>query len=69
MKIVNFIVNTLKDIGRSLVVQNHEPQIEKKRDRYGNSYWQVYDFTTNKSHTFGSDRDVRAWIEKRHHCL
>lgn len=67
MKIINSIVHQIKNMGRSLVVSNNEPQIEEKSDRYGNLYWQVYDRTTHKSHTFGSDLEVRAWIEERYH--
>lgn len=67
MKIINSIVHQFKNMGRSLVVHKNEPQIEQKRDRYGNLYWQVYDFNTHKSYTFGSDREVRVWIEERYH--
>ncbi|MDJ0688178.1 MAG: hypothetical protein QNJ41_06700 [Xenococcaceae cyanobacterium MO_188.B32] len=67
MKITRFINNILRKIGRSLVVQNNEPIIKQKRDRYGNCYWQIYDFTTNKFYDFGSEQDVRAWIEQRYH--
>ena len=69
MKIIDLIVNGLKNMGRSLVVPKNEPQIHQKCDRYGNLYWQVYDRTTYKSYTFGSDRDVRAWIEERHYHI
>lgn len=67
MKIINLIVHQFKNMGHSLVVRRNEPQIEQKCDRYGNLYWQVYDRNTRKSYTFGSDRDVRAWIEERYH--
>ncbi|VEP16348.1 conserved hypothetical protein [Hyella patelloides LEGE 07179] len=67
MKIVNLIVNTFKDIGRNLVAQKQEPLVQFKRDSYGNSYWQVDDPINNKSYAFDSDRDVRVWIEQRHH--
>lgn len=69
MTIISSTVKLLKNLGRSLVVNHHEPRIERKRDRHGNSYWQVYDFTTNKSYRFGSDGDVRAWIEERYHSV
>lgn len=36
---------------------------------HGNLSWQVYDRTSHKSDTFGSDRDVRAWIEERHYHI
>ena len=67
MKILPSINNILRKIERSLVVQNNEPIVKQKRDRYGNSYWHIYDFTTNKSYEFGSEQDVRSWIENRYH--
>lgn len=67
--IINFITNIWQKVSDSLVTSNHEPQVRQKRDRYGNEYWQAYDFNTNKSYTFGSEQDVRAWIENRHHCF
>ena len=67
MKITQFIDNILRKIARSLVVQNHEPIIKQKRDRHGNLYWHIYDFTTNKSYDFDSEKDVIAWIERRYH--
>lgn len=59
----------IKSIGQSLVSSNHEPQIEKKFDKYGEQYWQAYDFQTNRSHFFGSEQDVRIWIENRYHSF
>ena len=66
MKIINLIV-VLNNFADSLIASKNEPQIEQKCDRYGNLYWQVYDFNTHKSYTFGSDREVRVWIEERYH--
>lgn len=69
MKINNLIVSILQNMGQSLWRQSNEPKIEFKRDRHGNSYWKVYDFTTNQSYAFGSEQDVRAWIENRYHSF
>ena len=66
MKIFNLIVNIFRYMGNSLLAQKTDPYIKQKSDRYGSLYWQVYDFTTNKSYTFGSEREVRAWIEERY---
>ena len=65
----NFIANIFRNIERNLVLKSNEPKVEQKRDRDGNLYWKVYDFTTNKSYTFGSDRDVKIWIENRYHSF
>ncbi|PSB11761.1 hypothetical protein C7B62_04205 [Pleurocapsa sp. CCALA 161] len=67
MKAINSIANILRKAVDSLVISNHEPQVRYKCDRHGNHYWQVYDFNTNKSYIFGSEQDVRVWIENRHY--
>lgn len=69
MKINNFLTNILHRARLGLIISNREPQVWQKYDRQGNQYWQVYDVNTNKSHTFGSEQDVRAWLENRYHCL
>jgi hypothetical protein len=67
MKTTHLLSNTLKNIKRSLMVSQNEPQVKQKRDRYGNSYWQVLDRRTNQSYTFGSDSEAIAWIEQCYH--
>jgi hypothetical protein len=69
MQTINFIAKILRKVGDSLVTSSHEPQVKQKCDRYGNQYWQAYDFNSNKSYTFTSEQDVRVWIENRYHCL
>ena len=69
MKISNLFTSILAKVRRILVTSNHEPQIEQKCDRYGNKYWQAYDLHTNKSYSFGSEHEVRVWIENRYHCF
>jgi len=69
MKIKNLFANILVKARRALVSSNHEPQVKQKCDRYGNKYWQVDDFDSNQSYTFGSEQDVRVWLENRYHCF
>jgi hypothetical protein len=69
MKVINFMTNLWQKIENSLVTSNHEPQVRQKCDRFGNKYWQAYDFYTNQSYTFASEQDVRVWIENRYHCF
>ncbi|MDJ0594893.1 MAG: hypothetical protein QNJ72_33770 [Pleurocapsa sp. MO_226.B13] len=66
VKTLNLIINIFRWIGQVLLAKKNEPCIKHKRDRHGNSYWQIYDFTTNKSYTFDSESEVRAWIEERY---
>jgi hypothetical protein len=44
-----------------------EPQITQKRDRAGNLYFKVYDPSSGESMSFGSEREIRTWIEQRYH--
>jgi hypothetical protein len=67
MKNIKLIVQKILNFGDDLSFQKHEPQIKQKRDRFGDCYWQVYDYTTNKFYEFGSEQDVRVWIENRHY--
>lgn len=46
---------------------NPEPRIYRKRDRYGNSYFQVYDPTTGLSSSFGTEKEVRIWLDERYY--
>lgn len=66
MKKNNFMTSVFNHIKHSLIINRNELDIKQKRDRFGNSYWQVYDPKTNNLHTFASEKDVRVWIETRH---
>lgn len=46
---------------------NTEPKISQKRDRAGNLYFDVYDPTSGASMSFGSEHEIRTWIEQRYH--
>ena len=67
MKINNLLVDILAKAKRKLVTTSSEPQVEQKRDRYGNKYWHVNDLQNHRSYTFGSEQDVRVWLENRHY--
>ena len=67
MEIPRLIVKLFRKSGRSLVTPNIEPQIKHKQDRDGNSSWQIYDLATNTSSAFGSEQEVRAWMETQAH--
>lgn len=49
------------------VLRNSEPKVCQKRDRYGNTFWHVYDPVTHRSSDFGSGADVLIWLEKRYY--
>lgn len=45
---------------------NHEPQIHRRRDRQGNTYFWVYDPTSQQSQILDTEQAVRAWLEQRY---
>jgi hypothetical protein len=51
----------------SKIVMQDEPQFEERRDRYGQTYWQVYDPTTCQTSHLGSLQAVLEWLENRHY--
>lgn len=57
----------LKVFGRHLILARTEPQIKQKCDRGGNCYWQIYDPVSGFNSCFGSEQEVREWLERRYH--
>ncbi|MEC4892917.1 MAG: hypothetical protein SAL07_13035 [Oscillatoria sp. PMC 1051.18] len=51
----------------NITVRSSEPRIYEKRDRYGKTYWQVYDPVTNFCYSFDSENEVRIWLERRYY--
>ena len=49
------------------LLRNSEPKVCQRRDRYGNTFWHVYDPVTHRSSDFGSGADVLVWLEKRYY--
>ncbi len=43
-----------------------EPRIWRNRDRSGNWYFRVSDPVTGASSVFGSEQEVRVWLEQRY---
>lgn len=42
-------------------------QIWKKTDGIGHTWWYVYDPSTQRTHYFSSENEVRVWIESRYY--
>ncbi|MGL4618325.1 hypothetical protein [Chroococcidiopsis sp.] len=51
----------------ALLFQSNELQVKQRRDRQGNTWWQAFDPTTNQSTSFGSEAEMRSWIEQRYY--
>lgn len=62
----NWITKLFQKIKDSIKHANYdEPYVRQNCDRFGNLYWRIYDRRTNKSYTFGSELEVKAWLEQR----
>lgn len=51
-----------------LFTSNSELQVWSTRDRNGDLSWHAYDPITRHYVCFGSEDDIRAWIEQRFSC-
>ena len=49
-----------------LITRSPELKIWQTSDRKGNTCWRVYDPQNGYSYSFGSEADVRAWLEQHH---
>jgi hypothetical protein len=49
------------------VAQTSEPKVSQRRDPTGRLYYQVYDPGSNTSAVFGSEAEIRAWLEQRYY--
>ncbi|NJL20859.1 MAG: hypothetical protein HC895_08660 [Leptolyngbyaceae cyanobacterium SM1_3_5] len=41
-----------------------EPKVTWRRDRWGRSYLEIYDFSTKKHYRFDSEQDARIWLDR-----
>lgn len=57
MNIGKYISNKIKQFGQYLIQIQTEPQIKQKRDRDGQSYWQIYDPSVVSVHYGLASRD------------
>jgi hypothetical protein len=49
------------------VVQSSELKVFERCDRHGNVYYQVYDPFNRTSANFGSEAEIRAWLDQRYY--
>ncbi|KAM3096894.1 hypothetical protein ACKFKG_09410 [Phormidesmis sp. 146-35] len=52
----------------NLASSSSEPQVRQRRDRFGQTYFQVYDPATRCSASLHSEQEVRQWLEQRFYC-
>lgn len=51
------------------LIHSEELRVWQRRDRQGNTYWEVYDPQTGKYFSSGSEADILAWIEQRYKTI
>ena len=64
---MQIIGNTIKKLLNNLfyfIDKKAELKVWQKSDRWGKSYWLAFDPITGLSHSFGSEAEVRIWIEQ-----
>ena len=64
MKINQSLIKTINRIAKHFIKIRSEPQIKRKCDRDGNYYWQIYNPISRCSVSFGSEQEVRLWLEQ-----
>ena len=57
-QIYSLLVHSIWDLDK--------PTVSYSVDRFGQSWWRVYDPTTKKTFHFDSENEARAWIEKHY---
>lgn len=61
------LMQSIKRLGQRIAeyfTSQSEIKVWQLQDRSGNTYWRVYDPNTNRSAVFGSEEEVRIWIEE-----
>lgn len=49
------------------IVQTSEPKVSQRRDCKGRVHYQLYDPRSNTFAAFGSEAEIRAWLEQRYY--
>ncbi|HIK55559.1 MAG TPA: hypothetical protein IGS37_10410 [Synechococcales cyanobacterium M55_K2018_004] len=60
----------MRQVGRSLLrwlSGDSEPRVWQTCDRQGHTIWHLYDPATQGKTQFGSEAEVRAWLEQRYY--
>lgn len=61
--VFKIIINIYKGFVKA-AYSSLELQVWQSSDRKGNIYWQAYDPIKNRSISFGSEAEMRMWIEQ-----
>ena len=61
------VIKIFAKVSRYLSATKVEPEVKKKCDRQGNCYWQIYDPISGSHYSFGSEQEVRSWLDTRYY--
>ena len=61
------ILGKLRGAIATWIMQSSDLKVSRKCDRHGNQYYQVYDPLNQTSAIFGSEAEIRAWLEQRYY--
>lgn len=65
MKRAHFLIfKSLWQRFKQAIIGSSELQVWQAYDRNGNIYWQAYDPACDRSIYFGSEAEMRMWIEQ-----
>lgn len=72
VKTFNSLLPTLKNVWQHVLTwmySSSEIQVWQESDCYGCTYcWHAYDPMTGRSVCFGSEEEIRIWIEQSYYC-
>jgi hypothetical protein len=63
---LSVVLGKIKRAIANQVRHSSEPKVWERQDRQGNVYYQVYDPLSRRSATFGSETEIRYWLEQRY---
>ncbi|MGB8699721.1 MAG: hypothetical protein WCD18_09925 [Thermosynechococcaceae cyanobacterium] len=61
------ILNRIWNVFFEWVLSLDELKIYTLKNRFGETFWKVHDPRTGRRMSFGSETEVRAWLDKRHY--
>lgn len=67
MNIIQYINSIIDNFWSKLIDRKTEPKVWRKCDREGNIYWLVFNPITSLYIFFGSEQEVRIWLEERYY--
>ena len=67
MNIIQNVNSIIDNFWSKLIYRKTEPKVWQKCDREGNIYWLIFNPITSLYISFGSEQEVRIWLEERYY--